>query len=217
MSESIFLGILLAVVGGFLDAYTYIIRGGVFSNAQTGNIVLLGINLAKGDLVKSIHYLIPIIAFALGVLVAEAVKIKFKNKLLYWRQLIIAFEIFLLMLCGFIGNGVGDTVVNVIISFVCALQVESFRTVEGNTIATTMCTGNLRSGTEQIFLGIKNKDKSAVKRAMVYYIIIVAFAFGAAIGFFVTSLLNIKAVLTVCLLLLFIFVLMFKQKIPSTD
>ena len=49
MSENFILGIMLALTGGFLDAYTYITRGGVFANAQTGNIVLMGINLAKGD------------------------------------------------------------------------------------------------------------------------------------------------------------------------
>ena len=46
MSENFILGIMLALTGGFLDAYTYITRGGVFANAQTGNIVLMGINLA---------------------------------------------------------------------------------------------------------------------------------------------------------------------------
>lgn len=36
ISESIELGILLALSGGFMDAYSYIGRGGVFANAQTG-------------------------------------------------------------------------------------------------------------------------------------------------------------------------------------
>ena len=43
MSENFILGIMLALTGGFLDAYTYITRGGVFANAQTGNIVLMAI------------------------------------------------------------------------------------------------------------------------------------------------------------------------------
>ena len=48
-SESYLVGAVLAVAGGFLDAYTYICRGHVFANAQTGNIVLLGVNLAAGE------------------------------------------------------------------------------------------------------------------------------------------------------------------------
>ena len=40
----------LALVGGFLDIYTYLLRGGVFANAQTGNIVLLAANLSGNGL-----------------------------------------------------------------------------------------------------------------------------------------------------------------------
>ena len=39
MSESIRLGIVLAVAGGFMDAYSYMCRDGVFANAQTGNML----------------------------------------------------------------------------------------------------------------------------------------------------------------------------------
>ena len=71
MSESFLLGALLTVVGGYFDVYTYITRGGVFANAQTGNIVLLGINLADGDILQALSHLIPILAFVLGVFTAE--------------------------------------------------------------------------------------------------------------------------------------------------
>ena len=47
-SESIELGILLALSGGFMDAYSYLARGQVFANAQTGNMLLFGVNLASG-------------------------------------------------------------------------------------------------------------------------------------------------------------------------
>ena len=67
MSESFLIGTLLAVVGGFLDAYTYIARGGVFANAQTGNIVLMGMNLAEGRWLDAFACFIPIFAFACGV------------------------------------------------------------------------------------------------------------------------------------------------------
>ena len=45
--ESYIVSFMLAFNGGFLDGYTYLARGGVFANAQTGNIVLLGVNLAN--------------------------------------------------------------------------------------------------------------------------------------------------------------------------
>ena len=47
-SESIELAAILAFSGGLMDAYSYLARGKVFANAQTGNILLFGVNLADG-------------------------------------------------------------------------------------------------------------------------------------------------------------------------
>ena len=63
----LYTSILLALTGGILDAYTYLTRGGVFANAQTGNIVLLGVYLAQGEYSRAARYVIPIAAFAVGV------------------------------------------------------------------------------------------------------------------------------------------------------
>ena len=60
VSESYFIGLLLAVAGGYLDVYTYISRGGVFANAQTGNIVLLGIHIAQHNFEKITTYTLPL-------------------------------------------------------------------------------------------------------------------------------------------------------------
>jgi uncharacterized membrane protein YoaK (UPF0700 family) len=62
-SKSVGLGILLAIVGGFLDAYIFVGRGGVFANAQTGNVVLMGIKAATGDWNQAVFHALPILAF----------------------------------------------------------------------------------------------------------------------------------------------------------
>ncbi len=61
------------------DAYTYLCRGKVFANAQTGNIVLFGANIAEGNWLRAAEYFLPILAFALGVVAAEIVKRRYKN------------------------------------------------------------------------------------------------------------------------------------------
>ena len=212
MSENFILGIMLALCGGFLDAYTYITRGGVFANAQTGNIVLMGINIAKGDFERVIHYVVPILAFALGILISEVIKATLKkNTHMHWRQIIVLAEIIILIICGFIPSGKGNTFVNVMVSFVCSLQVESFRVINGNTVATTMCTGNLRSGTELLFLGISKKDKSIAIRSLTYYGINLFFVIGAIVGAVVTKYLDVKSVFIASALLIIPFIMMFKS------
>ena len=85
-SETLPVGLLLALAGGLLDGYSYLNRGQVFATAETGNIVLMGINLAQGQLDQALHYLLPILAFALGVLAAEQLRRRFGDSTrLHWR------------------------------------------------------------------------------------------------------------------------------------
>lgn len=74
ISESIELGILLALSGGFMDAYSYIGRGEVFANAQTGNMLLLGVHLSEGNIPAAIRYLCPVLAFTFGIALADIVR-----------------------------------------------------------------------------------------------------------------------------------------------
>ena len=74
MSETLRLGIILALSGGFMDAYSYLERGNVFANAQTGNLLLFGVNLAEGNYFAMLSYLLPVLAFTLGILLADTVR-----------------------------------------------------------------------------------------------------------------------------------------------
>lgn len=211
-SESFFVGALLSLAGGFLDAYTYITRGGVFANAQTGNMVLLGLRLSEHRWADSLSYLIPILAFAAGVLLAEWIRSAFrKSQRLHWRQLVLGIECVLLLAIGFVPNGRWNPSVNIAVSFVCALQAESFRTVHGLAYATTMCTGNLRSGTELLFHSIQDKDVGLFRSAMKYYAIIAVFICGAVGGFLAANAFGIRAVWIAFVLLLFVFILLWKH------
>ena len=188
MSESFFLTAILAIVGGFLDSYSYLMRGHVFANAQTGNIVLFGVNLQKRDFTQAFYYFVPILAFAVGVILVEIIKHFYKEEhKIHWRQRIVALEFVLITVVGFIPLGQYDVVANVLISFVCSMQVETFRRVHGHPFASTMCTGNLRSGTEALCQYFKTGDKTLKQKSLRYYGIITFFIIGAVIGGFLTG------------------------------
>mgnify|MGYP003496732601 CR=1 FL=1 len=61
MSESFFLTAILAIVGGFLDSYSYLMRGHVFANAQTGNLAILFKSVCAGSVLGVLYCLVPII------------------------------------------------------------------------------------------------------------------------------------------------------------
>ena len=193
----------LAAVGGFLDVYTYLTRGGVFANAQTGNLVLFGISAAERKPERVLYYLIPVVAFFFGVLATEAFKRRFSDEEFgCWQKISVAVELVLLLAVGLLPAGVPDAAVNVTISFVSSMQINSFRKVSGLPYASTMCTGNLRSGTEQLCLFLFDRRTDALPKSLRYFAIIAVFCLGAASGTLLTGLWGEKSVLVCCALLL---------------
>ena len=182
MSESFLTAAFLSVSGGLQDAYTYIFRGKVFANAQTGNIVLLSQSIIDKDFVRAIHYLVPLLFFALGIAIAECIHIKFQRiQHIHWRQLVLVLEILLLLVVGFLPTRL-NLLANAMVSFSCAMQVQSFRKVNGYAFASTMCIGNIRSGTDALCAFIRTRDKNTLRKSLCYWGIILLFAIGAGIA-----------------------------------
>lgn len=182
MSEAFVNSAFLALSGGFQDAYTYNVREHVFSNAQTGNVVLMSQHIMAGEWQAAIRYLLPLLAFALGVMIAEQIQYFFKYaKKIHWRQGILLIEIGILFIVGFLPIKL-NMAATILVSFACALQVQSFRKVEGYSYASTMCIGNLRSGMDSLSVYIRERKPEQLKRCFYYFGIIFLFAVGAGIG-----------------------------------
>ena len=138
MSDSFRAAVCIVLSGGFQDAYTYWCRGGVFANAQTGNIVLLSTALFRGEWQTVLKYFIPVFSFLFGIVAAEIIHIRLKSyEKLHWRQIVLIGEIVLLFIVGFLPQSV-ELLANSLVSFVCALQVQTFHKIRGHAYASTM-------------------------------------------------------------------------------
>lgn len=215
-SESARLGLVLALAGGFMDAYSYLCRGKVFANGQTGNIVLLGIALSENDWNRALRYFLPIICFAIGILITEIIVHRLKNTSgLHWRQISLLVEILIFIGVSFLPQSMNNFA-NSLISLGCGIQVESFRKIHGNPVATTMCVGNLRSGVQNIYGYFAHKDSELLKKGILYLTIIVVFVLGAILGKYMIAVLQEKA-LFVCNVLLFIAFVMMRERSRSKE
>ncbi|MCF2619621.1 DUF1275 domain-containing protein [Oscillibacter valericigenes] len=201
MSDSMLTAAFIILSGGLQDAYTYLCRGKVFANAQTGNIVLFSAYLFEDDIAHSLRYLVPVLSFMLGVFAAECVHRHFKHmEKVHWRQLIILAEIVLLFFVGFLPQE-ANTFANAVVSFVCAMQVQTFRKVRGHAYASTMCIGNMRSGTEALCVYLHTHDRAVLKKALTYFGVIGLFAVGAWLGALLTSAFAERGIWVSCALL----------------
>ena len=200
-SESFRLSALLSFSGGLQDAYTYNVRDHVFANAQTGNVVLMSQNLMCGQWLRGLYYLCPLVSFALGVFVTEQIESRYKGgKALHWRQTILLIEMVLLAIVGFLPDRL-NMVANMLVSCSCAMQVQAFRKVHGYGYASTMCIGNLRSGTESLSRYLRTGDRGAGNKSLHFFGIILVFAIGAGTGGVLSGVFGIRTIwLSVALL-----------------
>ena len=218
MSEAFCTAMFLSLSGGLQDVYTYLFRGKVFANAQTGNIVLLSANIMDGRWDKVLHYLVPLCAFALGVLAAEKMREHFQAmQRLHWRQLVVLGEVLLLFAVGFLPQS-QNLLANAIVSFSCAMQVQAFRKVNGYAFASTMCIGNLRSGMDALVAFGHSHDKNALWKSLQYFAIIFIFALGAGIGTQCVGIFGERTIWLSCALLLVSLCFMFiKEDLPEIE
>ena len=139
MSESLLIGVLLAISGGLMDAYSYLYRGQVFANAQTGNVLLFSVHLSKGEWSAALRYAFPIAAFLTGVALATLIcHFGRHRKWLHWRQICVLFEAAVLFLVAWFPQS-ANLLANSLVSLACGVQVETFRKIDDARVATTMC------------------------------------------------------------------------------
>ena len=209
MSEAFRTVMFLSASGGLQDAYTYIGRGKVFANAQTGNIVLMSQSLFDGDLSRFAHYFIPVLSFALGVAAAECIRLHWRQaRRIHWRQLVVLAEIVLLFAVGFFPAG-WDIGANALVSFSCAMQVQAFRKVHGYPFASTMCIGNLRNALQNVDDYIITHKRGFLENGALYFGVIFIFVFGAVLGNWCIERMGLHAIVVASVLLFVAFAIMF--------
>ena len=215
ISESIEMGVIMALAGGFMDAYSYIGRGGVFANAQTGNMLLAAVNLSSGDPSSSLRHLFPVIAFALGIMMADLVHERFVS-VLHWRQETALVEAAILFVVSCLPES-QNLLANCLASLACGMQVESFRKIHGHGIATTMCIGNLRSALQNVDDFIITHNRGFLFNGLLYFGVIAMFMTGAVLGNACIGWFGLRAIAVASILLALAFSVMFVDREGSED
>jgi uncharacterized membrane protein YoaK (UPF0700 family) len=188
---------LLGSAGGFLDAFTWLGHGGVFANAQSGNVVLLAVGLATAHWSQALRHIPPIVEFLAGVFTEHLLRTHEARRGHHRSALFsLGVEIVLLLLVAMLPRDFPDLPIVLGIAFVAALQNSGFTKVEKLAYNSVMTTGNLRRTAETFFAGLTTpRDPDALRQTSVFASICTTFAVGACLGAFVTARLSNAAVI----------------------
>ena len=190
---------LFSFMGGFCDGYTFLTRGGMFSYMQTGNLIKFCIALANGTF--EIAFLIPIVVFCLGCIVAI-----FISKYKYYTYITTILLLASFVSCSFCPD---EYVWNIVcvstLSFVGAMQFQAFNKCLNFHYTSTMCTNNMRLFSSNL------ANKNFVK-ALFYLSIILSFALGVIISVFVIKAIGLYALAISASIFVVILILLFISK-----
>ena len=174
---------LLITVAGFWGAFTYLLRGNVFCNAQTGNVVLMGMAFGSGNWRNGCYYLVPISAYILGAFVSELVPNPLKRRFsVRWDTMLIAIECLAALILGFVPETAPVQISQVIINFVASMQYNTFRQAEGIPMATTFCTNHVRQMGIFFAKAVRHRNWDHVGRLLCHLSMLVLFVLGGVIA-----------------------------------
>jgi uncharacterized membrane protein YoaK (UPF0700 family) len=176
--------VLLAATGGLLDAIVYLNHGHVFANNMTGNLIFLGIAVVTHNGGSIIPHLVPIFGFVLGVLTSKHLRTGLAMRC---APIALGLQILTIFALGWLPQDVPSMIFSGVIAYVAAVQVASFRHVEGFAYNSTFMTGNLRDVAEGLYEDLASSSKPETRtqgraKTIDFGLIVLGFLLGAIVG-----------------------------------
>ncbi|WP_334296654.1 YoaK family protein [Paraclostridium dentum] len=187
---------IITIVGGYMNGYTYITRHNILSNMHTANMSKLGINIALGQWQDALSYFIPIVACILGATFSELIRTllirhKFRGD---WRKLALVLEAIALFFIGLLPTSFPDIIFTNLVSFFMGYQLCLFRDCIGIAFNTTICTGNIRNVGQLLYNASDEKSKDSIRKLIIFTCLTFSFALGAIPGTLISIAISTKAV-----------------------
>jgi uncharacterized membrane protein YoaK (UPF0700 family) len=187
--------LLLIVTNGFLDAHTYLVRGGVFANVQTGNMVFFAIDLSELKWSLALAHVWPLLAFIAGIALASHIKSgrieRVLSRPLRWTM---AVQTIALVVIGFVPASVPHSLVTVPICFLAAMQIGLFRNIGDLAYLPVATTGNVMRFVEAGYDGFVERKPASRRAFYIYGALLVSFTAGAVIGAVASRLWQVHAI-----------------------
>ncbi|WP_125713148.1 YoaK family protein [Companilactobacillus kedongensis] len=205
---------LMAMTSGGIDAYSYLTHGHVFASMQTGNLILLGVNIIDGKFSVILNYLLPILTYCIAAAITKWFQLHFPKEARVDRQsLILSFELFVFLIVAIISDIVPLDITILMISFAISAQFVEFSSLHGMPVNTLMMSGNIKKVGMLTVDGVINKKPKSIRRAKRSLLLILAFFIGIIVSAWAVKILDRQAILfEVLILLVALFVVHFNNK-----
>ncbi|WP_246224823.1 YoaK family protein [Lentilactobacillus kribbianus] len=175
-----FMAVALMAVGGFVNAYTFIQRGGVLAAGQTGNIIFMSVNVVNHDFLGVKTKLATMLAFALGCFIEQI--LKETHRYHYWRISALLVEMLVFFVVGWLPKSTPNMIVGPALAFVMAMQTTAFSDIQGMGYNNVFTTGNIKKSMVTLATYLVTGRRKQLRTSLTYLELVLGFAFGAMIS-----------------------------------
>ena len=202
------LALFLTFCAGYVDAYTFIVRGNTLVAGQTGNVVFLSVGLIQQNVSDASAKVMTLLSFMMGVFLLTL----YKEKLRIVKKPILSLIplAVLSLIIGFVPQTVENIYLVPPLAFCMGLVTTAFGEVSGIAYNNAFMTGNIKRTMLAFGDYFRTKHTPFLREGLIFVSLLSSFVFGVVFSAYLTIYYQEKTILGVPLMMsIFYFSMLF--------
>ena len=202
------LALFLTFCAGYVDAYTFIVRGNTLVAGQTGNVVFLSVGLIQQNVSDASAKVMTLLFFMMGVFFLTF----YKEKLRIVKKPILSLIplAVLSLIIGFVPQTVDNIYLVPPLAFCMGLVTTAFGEVSGIAYNNAFMTGNIKRTMLAFGDYFRTKHTPFLREGLIFVSLLSSFVFGVVFSAYLTIYYQEKTILGVPLMMsIFYFSMLF--------
>ncbi len=193
------LALFLTFCAGYVDAYTFIIRGNTLVAGQTGNVVFLSVGIVQHNVADAEVKILTLLSFMLGVFLLTI----YKEKLKILKKPILSLVPLgvLSLIIGFVPLTVDNHFIVPPLAFCMGLVTTAFGEVSGIAYNNAFMTGNIKRTMLAFGDYVRTKHTPFLREGLIFVSLLSSFVLGVVFSAYLSIFYEEKTILGVPLMM----------------
>ena len=189
------LALFLTFCAGYVDAYTFIVRGNTLVAGQTGNVVFLSVGLIQQNVLDASAKVMTLLSFMMGVFLLTL----YKEKLRIVKKPILSLIPLAVLstIIGFVPLSVDNIYLVPPLAFCMGLVTTAFGEVSGIAYNNAFMTGNIKRTMLAFGDYFRTKHTPFLREALIFVSLLTSFVLGVVFSAYLTIFYHEKTILGV--------------------
>lgn len=207
------LALFLTFCAGYVDAYTFIVRGNTLVSGQTGNVVFLSVGIVQRNLADAEIKILTLLSFMLGVFLLTI----YKEKLRIVKKPILSLIplAILSLIIGFVPLTVDNIYIVPPLAFCMGLVTTAFGEVSGIAYNNAFMTGNIKRTMLAFGEYVRTKHTPFLREGLIFVSLLSSFVFGVVVSAYLSLFYKEKTILGIPIMMSIFYLSMLFAKLQE--